>query len=192
MKEREKSKALFMEVVRLGQNQSRSQEVLTTLQAGMENRLQLIESKILSGERSLVSVAQKGDSGLSYINEWNDKLEKRLTSMEANLLAVSREQMKDKDSLSKIENVNLRLSDDVKNLLASLHQDYQQRLDARVTELVNRIIMEHEDRLRSNQEMRVNFDMREKLNTEKAMYQREEMRERHSALQALMRTELQR
>jgi hypothetical protein len=116
----------------------------------MENRLQLIESKILSGERSLVSVAQKGDSGLSYINEWNDKLEKRLTSMEANLLAVSREQMKDKDSLSKIENVNLRLSDDVKNLLASLHQDYQQRLDARVTELVNRIIMEHEDRLRSN------------------------------------------
>ncbi len=43
------------------------------------------------GERSLVTMAQKGDSGLNLINEWNDKLEKRVQGMETNVLSMSRE-----------------------------------------------------------------------------------------------------
>jgi hypothetical protein len=33
-------------------------------------------------------VAQKGDSGLAYVNDWNDKLEKRLMMVESNILTL--------------------------------------------------------------------------------------------------------
>jgi len=39
-----------------------------------------------------------------------------------------REQIKDKDSLNKVETTNQRMSDDIRGLLMSLQSDYSQRL----------------------------------------------------------------
>ena len=38
---------------------------------------------------------------------------------------------------------------------------------------------EHEERIRSSEEIKNNFDMREKINSEKMSYEKEEMRERY-------------
>jgi ABC-type uncharacterized transport system ATPase component len=53
-KEREKSKALFMEVVRLGEAHERMNDTLSTLNQQYEQRIQSMEGKLYSGERALV------------------------------------------------------------------------------------------------------------------------------------------
>lgn len=47
-----------------------------------------IESKLYNGEKALVQVAQRGDSGMNFINETNERIEKRVMSLEANLLGL--------------------------------------------------------------------------------------------------------
>ena len=52
--------------------------------------------------------------------------------------------------------------------------------------------MEHEERIRSNDDLKNNIEVREKINQEKGNYEKEEMRERYMALDSLMRAEFQR
>ena len=87
-KEREKSKALFLEVVRLGENQEKSSDFLQNLNMQFEGRIKAIESRFQIGERSLNSVMVKGDQGLNNVTEWNEKLEKRIQNLESNLLII--------------------------------------------------------------------------------------------------------
>jgi hypothetical protein len=68
-------------------------------------------------------------------------------------------------------------------ILQSMQQDTQARLEGRASELINRIVMEHEQRVKSLDELKVNSDMREKLNIERVQYEREEVRERLHALE---------
>ncbi|CAK83690.1 unnamed protein product (macronuclear) [Paramecium tetraurelia] len=67
-KEREKTKALFMEMVRLGELQEKLQESLSTSHQHFEQRINGMESKIYNGEKALIQVAQRGDSGMNFIN----------------------------------------------------------------------------------------------------------------------------
>lgn len=59
------------------------------------------------------------------------------------------------------------MSEDIKALVTSIQRDYGVKLDAHVTELVNRIVMEHEERIRSLDEMKNNIDLKDKINNEK-------------------------
>lgn len=77
-KEREKTKALFMEVVRLGETQARQNETFNDLQGSFESRVAIMEAQLNAGQRSVNQIAQKGDQGISYISDWNEKLEKRV------------------------------------------------------------------------------------------------------------------
>jgi len=87
-KEREKSKALFLEVVRLGETQEKNADFLQGLNMQFEGRIKAIESRFQMGERSLNSVMVKGDQGLNNVTEWNEKLEKRIQNLESNLLGI--------------------------------------------------------------------------------------------------------
>ena len=87
-KEREKSKALFLEVVRLGETQEKNAEFIQNLNLQYESRLKAVESRFMLGERSINSLMVKGDQGLNSVAEWNEKLEKRIQSLESNLLNI--------------------------------------------------------------------------------------------------------
>lgn len=87
-KEREKSKALFLEVVRLGEGQEKNSEFLQNLNMQFEGRIKAIESRFVMGERSLNGLMVKNDQGLNNVTEWNDKLEKRIQNLETNLLTI--------------------------------------------------------------------------------------------------------
>ena len=87
-KEREKSKALFLEVVRLGETQEKNAEFIQNLNMQFESRIKAVESRFQIGERSLNSVMIKGDQGLNNVTEWNEKLDKRIQNLESNLLSI--------------------------------------------------------------------------------------------------------
>lgn len=61
-----------------------------------------------------------------------------------------------------------------------------------MTELVNRLLLEQEERMRSFEDIRYQLDVKEKMTMEKAKHEREEMRDRYSAMDAVVRAEFQR
>ncbi len=77
-------------------------------------------------------------------------------------------------------------------LLESLSNDYEQRLDNKVQEMVNKVIMEHEERVKSQDDLKNHVDFRDKVIEEKQQYEREEMRDRYMAMDSLVRAEFQR
>lgn len=77
-------------------------------------------------------------------------------------------------------------------LLESLSNDYEQRLDGKVQEMVNKVIIEHEERIKSQDELKNHVDFRDKVIEEKQQYEREEMRDRYMAMDSLVRAEFQR
>lgn len=56
-KEREKMKALFLEVVRLGENQERQTTNMNGVNSTLEDKIRMLESKISNGERVTSQVA---------------------------------------------------------------------------------------------------------------------------------------
>ena len=66
------------------------------------------------------------------------------------------------------------------------------RLDSKVSDVVNRIILEHEERKRSEDDLKHQIEMRTKMQDEKMNYEKEEMRDRYMAMDSLVRAEFQR
>lgn len=58
-----------------------------------------------------------------------------------------------------------------------------------MTDLVNRLLLEQEERLRSLDDIKYQIDMKEKMNSEKNKHEREEMRDRYAAMDSIVRAE---
>jgi len=89
IKEKERSKTLFHEVVRLGEQQEKYADMLQNVNLQLESRIQAFEAKFNVNERALASISEKGVSGLNNLNEWNERVEKRVQGMESNLYALT-------------------------------------------------------------------------------------------------------
>jgi hypothetical protein len=74
-------------------------------------------------------------------------------------------------------------------MVNGLQSEFGSRLEIRMTELVNRLLMEQEERMRSVEDIRYQLDIKEKMNIEKAKHEREEMRDRYAAMDAVVRAE---
>lgn len=120
----------------------------------LEARLQQIEHKYALGEQNLNQVVVKGETGISYVTEWNEKLDKRVMQIESNMIGLGKEQLKDRDTIGRLEVINQKITDDLRGLLSTMQNDYQNKLESRVTELVNRIVLEHEERKRADDDMK--------------------------------------
>ena len=77
-------------------------------------------------------------------------------------------------------------------MVNGLQGEFGSRLELRMTELVNRLLLEQEERMRSVEDIRYQLDVKEKMNLEKAKHEREEMRDRYAAMDAVVRAEFQR
>ena len=58
-----------------------------------------------------------------------------------------------------------------------------------MAELLNRLMQEQEERNRSMDDIKYQLDVKDKMNMEKAKYEREEMRDRYSAMDSVVRSE---
>lgn len=61
-----------------------------------------------------------------------------------------------------------------------------------MTDLVNRLLLEQEERLRSVDDVRYQMELKDKMYAEKSKHEREEMRDRYAAMDATVRAEFQR
>jgi len=58
-----------------------------------------------------------------------------------------------------------------------------------MTDLVNKILMESDERLRGLDDLRYQLEMKDKLLNEKTKHEREEMRDRYQAMDSIVRAE---
>ena len=58
-----------------------------------------------------------------------------------------------------------------------------------MTDLVNKILMESDERLRGLDDIRYQVEMKDKFQTEKSKHEREEMRDRYQAMDSVVRAE---
>ena len=68
----------------------------------------------------------------------------------------------------------------------------QNRLEIKVTDLVNRLLSEQEERTRQIDDVRYQMDLKERMEREKGRQGVEEMRERYNQMGANVRNEFQR
>jgi len=67
---------------------------------------------------------------------------------------MTMEQRKEKENIGRIEVSSLKNSDDFRNMLHQVQNDTQQRLEVKVTDLVNRLLGEQEERTRQIDDVR--------------------------------------
>lgn len=191
-KNNEKSAAMFQEVVRIGIEQEKMIENLQNLNGGLESQISNLESKLNLLEQNADSIVFKGDVSNNMMGELAEKIEKRLNNIEEVMQIVNHEQKNDKNKLNHVEISTLRNSEDFRDMLMSLQKDYGIKLEARMTELVSRLLNEQDERMKNVEDLRYTIDTKEKMIHEKSKYEREEMRNRYSAMDAITKAEFQR
>ncbi|CAG9319371.1 unnamed protein product [Blepharisma stoltei] len=192
LKNKEKSQVLFGEVVRLGESQEKMNEFLQNLSITVESRVSQLESRLNHGERQVVTLDTKADTNVNLLIELAEKVERRVQMVETALLALGNEQEQDHKIIDKVEIGSQRLQEDLKLFLRQLQGDIQHRVELKTGDLLNRLIQEQEERLRTHQDLKYTFDVKEKMTHEKMQFDREEFRDRLANLETLMRTEFQR
>ncbi len=89
IKEKERSKTLFHEVVRLGEQQERSAEMYQNLNLALEAKIQAMETKYQVNERAIMALTERGQAGLTNLGSWNEQFEKKITSLESNIYSLT-------------------------------------------------------------------------------------------------------
>lgn len=68
-----------------------------------------------------------------------------------------------------------------------MQADFQSKLENRVQETVNRLMMEHEERIRSYEEIKKNLDLRDRISNEKQMSEKMETKAKYDTMDSLVR-----
>lgn len=61
---------------------------------------------------------------------------------------------KERENMTRVEVNTLRASDDFKQMVSGIQQEFGGRLEIRMTELVNRLLLEQEERMRSVEDIK--------------------------------------
>ena len=87
-------------------------------------------------------VNRKGDAASMFLNEVFEKVEGKLMGLEQNFQIMTMEQGKEKDNVGRLEVMNLKNSEEFRGMLGSLQNDFQYKLEVKMTDLVNRLLTE--------------------------------------------------
>lgn len=191
-KNNEKSAAMFQEVVRIGVEQEKMIENLQNLNTNLESQLTTLESKISILENNSGNLEQKGDMSNNMMGELAEKIERRLHNVEDVIQVLNSEQKMEKDKFSNFEVSALRNNEGFRDLLSNMQKDYGTKLEVRMTELVSRLLSEQDERMKNVEDLKYTIDTKEKMINEKSKYEREEMRNRYAAMDAITKAEFQR
>ena len=137
-------------------------------------------------------VNKKGDAASMFLNEVFERVEGKLMGLEQNVNLMGMEQRKEKENLGRMEVASLRNNEEFRNLISNLQHDVQGRIEIKVTDLVNRLLTEQEERTRQIDDVRHQMDLKERMDREKGRQGVEEMRERYNQMDANVRNEFQR
>ena len=135
---------------------------------------------------------RKGETNQSILAEVIDKLEAKVLGLEQNFHYIKGDFQREKENLGRLEITGLKNNEEFKNVLGQLQTEFGGRLEIKMTDLVNRLLLEQEDRLRSIEEIKYQMDVKDKILNEKTKHERDEMRDRYAAMDSVVKSEFQR
>ena len=76
-------------------------------------------------------------------------------------------QSKEKENLGRVEVNGLKNSEEFRGMLNQVQGEFSNRLEIKLTDLVNRLLSEQEERARAIDDVKYTVDMKDKMNQEK-------------------------
>jgi hypothetical protein len=191
-KHKEKGQVLFGEVVRLGENYEKTNEFLQNLSLGLESRILAIENRVNSGERQVVAIDSRSEGNLTHLMELAEKMYGKIQTLEQALFALGGEHEKNTRSIDRVEGGAFRLQEDMRVFFKQLQTDLQSKIEVKSGDLLNKLLQEQEDRLRTHDDLKYNVELKDKMTQDKLSYDRSEFKSRLTSLESYLKTELQR
>lgn len=127
-----------------------------------------MEARLAGTEQSSMLVDRKGETNQGILSEVIDKLEAKVLGMEQNVHYLKGDFQREKENLTRLEITNLKNNEDFKNVVGSLQTEFGGKLEIKMTDLVNRLMLEQEERLRAIDEVKYQVDFKDKINQEKS------------------------
>lgn len=109
--------------------------------------------------------------------------------MEQNFAQLRSQVEREQDNLGRLEISSLKNNDEFKQVIQALQMDFGNKIEVKMTDMVNRLLLEQEDRMRQIDEIKFQMDMKDKVTLEKSKHEREEMRDRYSAMDSVVKAE---
>ena len=127
-----------------------------------------------------------------FLNEVFERLEGKLMGLEQNVQLMNMEQKKEQEQMGRLEVLNFKNNDEFRGMLNNLQNDYQTKLEVKITDLVNRLLHEQDERTRQMEDMRYQIDMKDRMDKEKGRQGMDELRDRYNQMDSNVRAEFQR
>ena len=129
-------------MVRLGKDSEAQQQRLLSVQQGYEDRIVQLESRLMQSEQYLTQNDRKGEANQGVFTDLIDKLGSRVRQIEQLQDNLKQEVGRGKDDFGRMELMNLRNNEEFKGVVGSLQTEFGQKLEVRMTELVNKMMQE--------------------------------------------------
>lgn len=191
-KHKEKGQVLFSELVRLGEGHEKTTEFLQNLSLNLESRILNIENRVNAGERQVVTIDGRSEGNIAQLMDMAEKMYSKIQTLEQALLALGGEHDRNTRSIDRVEGGAFRLQEDMRVFFKQLQTDLQSRVESKSSDLLNRLLQEQEDRLRTHEDLKYNVELKDKMTQDKLSYDRSEFKTRVSSLESYFKTELQR
>ena len=140
LKSKEKNNILFNELVRIGQESEKQQVALSGLNQQLEERIAFLEQRLQQSEQNSQMINRKGDAASIFLNDVFEKVEGKLMGLEQNFQLMTMEQSKERDNIGRMEVINLKNNEEFRGMVGSLQNDFQYKLEVKMTDLVNRLL----------------------------------------------------
>ena len=112
--------------------------------------------------------------------------------MEQQLYLLKNDFGRERDNVGRLEITGLKNNEDFKNVVNQIQVEFGGKLEVKMTDLVNRLLLEQEERMRQVDEIKYQMDIKDKIAGEKSKHERDEMRDRYSAMDSVVKAEFQR
>lgn len=128
----------------------------------------MLEQRLSVNENNNQIVNRKGDAASVFLNEVFERVEGKVMGLEQSLQLMTLEQRRDKENVGRIEVSQLKNSEDFRGLVGQMQNEWQYKLEVKMTDLVNRLLSEQEERARQIDDVRYQMDVKEKMDKEKS------------------------
>lgn len=169
-------------MVRLGETQNKTEEEVQKLHLAIESRIQTFEEKISINEKLISNLEKLQQVGQNTSGRDFERLLQRLDETEKQLMLLSNESQKGKETLSRLEVVSLKHNEDFKSMLGNMQAEFAGRLSGQITDLVGKILNEQDSRNRAIEDIRHQVEMKERFSEERVRQENEKAQERYNSM----------
>lgn len=106
---------------------------------------------------------RKGDASTHFLNEVFEKMEVKLMNLDQQVSLLKLDQSKERESLGRVEINSLKNSEEFRSMLNMLNGELSSRLEVKMTDMVNRLLTEQDERQRAIEDVKYNVEMKDRM-----------------------------